>query len=188
MPSLRDIQSSAESGDIGSQCELAMLYAIGKEVHEDNREAAYWWSLAAEQGHAPSQFNLGNLYYRGKGVELDYARAAHWYRKAAEHAHEGFMGRMWEYCTVEESKTGIEAAIYSAFVNLGRCYANGHGVAKDDVEAYAYYNLGGIRSGPIGDIGRKNIAMLESKMTRAEISSSQTRTRELKAYYCKISF
>jgi TPR repeat protein len=182
MSSLRILLSSAESGDAGSQCDLAMKYAIGDEVAKDTRKAAFWWRKAAEQENAPSQFNLANLYYRGDGVERDYSQAFSWYRKAAEHGHLGFVIQFSERHTPRETNAGIIAAVNAAFINLGRCFSKGHGVAKDDVEAYAYYNLGGITS----EIGRDNIATLERRMTREEIAEGQRRTRQLKEYYCRI--
>ena len=158
---------------------------MGDGVEENEREATYWWTKAAEQGHAPSQFNLGNNYYSGTGVEKDYAQAARWFRKAAQHAHEGINIHLCDYHDTAEVKAGIIAAINAAFINLGRCYGKGHGVEKDYVEAYAYYNLGGI-GGFASEIGRENIDTLERRMSREEVQAGQRRTRELKAYYSKI--
>jgi TPR repeat protein len=162
-----------------------MMYFMGDGIEEDEREATYWWTKAAERGHAPSQFNLGNNYYRGRGVEKDYVQAAHWFRRAAQHAHDGILINICDYYDSTEVKTGIIAAINAAFINLGRCYGKGHGVEKDYVEAYAYYNLGGI-GGLASEIGRENIETLEGRMSRDEIYAGQRRTRELKAYYNKI--
>jgi hypothetical protein len=75
-------------------------------------------------------------------------------------------------------------AIRCSFINLGRSYGTGRGVEKDDVESYAYYNLGG----PADEVGRQNIATLERKLSREEIYAGQKRTKELKAYFDKVSF
>lgn len=58
---------------------------------------------------------------------------------------------------------------------LGDCYAGGNGVIKDEVEAYAYYNLAGI-SIPYAKV---QLAKLEARLSRAEISAGQVRSREL---------
>ena len=58
---------------------------------------------------------------------------------------------------------------------LADCYASGNGVIKDEVEAYAYYNLSGI-SIPYAKV---QLAKLEAKLSRAEISAGQLRSREL---------
>jgi len=48
-------------------------------------------------------------------------------------------------------------------------------VAKDFVEAYAYWNLAGITV----EDARTNLAILEKKMSRDEIASGQQRTKQL---------
>jgi TPR repeat protein len=58
---------------------------------------------------------------------------------------------------------------------LGVCYFNGYGVAKDEVEAYAYYNLAGITN----EIARKNLANLEQGMSPEIRIRGQQRTKEL---------
>lgn len=58
---------------------------------------------------------------------------------------------------------------------LADCYVSGNGVIKDEVEAYAYYNLAGIS---IPD-AKVQLAKLEAKLSRAEISAGQVRSREL---------
>ena len=114
-------------------------------------QAVSWYRKAVEQGNAQAQFNLGNSYADGEGVAKDQVQAVSWYRKAAEQ--------------------GLASAQY----NLGLCYADGEGVAKDEIEAYAYYNLAGITR----DVARKNLAILEKKMSRDEIASGQQRTKQL---------
>jgi hypothetical protein len=59
--------------------------------------------------------------------------------------------------------------------NLGVSYRYGYGVAKDEVEAYAYYNLAGITN----EIARKNLANLEEGMSSETRIRGQQRTKEL---------
>jgi TPR repeat protein len=84
-------------------------------------------------------------------VTKDEAEAVKWFRKAAE---QGFS---------------------FAQINLGHCYANGEGVAKDEVEAYAYWNLAAASNG----MARGNIASLERKLSRDEIAAGQRRSKEI---------
>ena len=65
------------------------MYADGRGVPEDAREAVHWYRLAAEQGFAAAQFNLGVMYTRGRGVPEDAREAVRWYRLAAEQGHAG---------------------------------------------------------------------------------------------------
>ncbi len=60
------------------------MYATGRDVQQDNTEAAKWLRKAAERGHADAQFNLGVMYNNGEGVPEDDIEAVKWYRKAAE--------------------------------------------------------------------------------------------------------
>ena len=60
-------------------------------------------------------------------------------------------------------------------VNLADCYARGVGVTKDEIEAYAYYNLAGITD----EDARKDLAILEKGMSPDVRLRGQQRTKEL---------
>ena len=118
---------------------LALRYAAGVGVPEDDAEAFRWYRLAAEEGHAEAQSVLGFKYANGVDVPEDDAEAARWYRLAAEQ--------------------GNTAAQF----NLGLMYYNGEGVPEGDAEAARWYrlaaeqgntaaqfNLGGMYAGGIG--------------------------------------
>ncbi|MCX6883110.1 MAG: hypothetical protein NTV12_11495 [Verrucomicrobia bacterium] len=76
-----------------------------------------------------------------------------WYRKAAEQNDAG------------------------AQVNLGVRYANGEGVTKDYVEGYMWFLLAGAQG---GEDAKKNIEIMERKMTREQIAEGQKLAREFK--------
>ena len=63
------------------------MYANGKGIPQDYREALKWYRLAADQGDADAQLNLGGMYARGEGVPQDYREALKWYRLAADQGH-----------------------------------------------------------------------------------------------------
>jgi TPR repeat protein len=52
------------------------MYANGKGVLKDAKQAASWYQKAAEQENAGAQYNLGNMYDFGKGVLKDAKQAA----------------------------------------------------------------------------------------------------------------
>ena len=116
-------------------------------------EAVKWYRKAAEQNHAEAQYNLGVCYSNGQGVAKDEVEAVKWYRKAAEQ--------------------NFAAAQY----NLGVCYYKGEGVAKDYVEAYKWLLLAA-RQGD--EDAKKNITMLESKLTPEQIAEGQKLARDFK--------
>ena len=63
------------------------MYADGKGVKQDHKEAVTSYRKAAEQGVANAQFNLGTMYSKGQGVKQDYTKAVTWYRKSAEQGY-----------------------------------------------------------------------------------------------------
>lgn len=146
-----DFKAKAEKSDREAQYKLGVCYAHGEGVAKDLMQAVLWYRKAADQGLALAQYNLGLCYARGEGVTMDLVQAAMWYSKAAGQ--------------------GVAYAQY----NLANLYHKGEGVAKDEIEAYAYWNLAGITD----EDARKNLAILENKMTREEVASGQKRTKEL---------
>ena len=63
------------------------MYAKGKGVPEDDREAVKWSRKAAEQGGASAQNNLSVMYQNGEGVPKDYVKAYAWWNLAAAQGH-----------------------------------------------------------------------------------------------------
>jgi hypothetical protein len=112
-----DILRAAERGDVHSQFNLGWMYAEGRGVPQNYKQAVYWYAKAAKQGDASAQFNLGMLYDKGEGVARDHKQAVYWYAKAAEQ--------------------GIAVAQY----NLGLMYDRGEGVIQDFKQAYLWFSL-----------------------------------------------
>ena len=108
---------AAELGDAVAQFRLGWMYANGKGVPQDDKEAVKWYQKSAEQGFSKAQYNLGLMYNKGKGVPRDYKEAVKWHRKAAE-----------------------QGLVVAQFF-LGLQYSLGHGVPEDMVSAYAWFNV-----------------------------------------------
>lgn len=68
----------ASSGDASSQFQLSLLYAAGKGVKVDSRQALYWLRQAATRGHPQAQSNLGVAFNMGRGVAQDPLKAYAW--------------------------------------------------------------------------------------------------------------
>jgi TPR repeat protein len=97
----------AERGIASSQFTLGWHYQSGKEVIQDDAEAAKWYVMAAEQGHPSAQCNLGMMIMEGRGMARDKTAALNWFRKAARQGHP------------------------LAYYNLGTAYFKGDGVPRD---------------------------------------------------------
>lgn len=88
-------------------------------------DARQWFEKAARGGSAYSQWRLGELLKEGTpaiperstAVAADPVAAVRWFFKAARQGHS------------------------RAFLELGRCYETGAGVARDPIEAYKWHAL-----------------------------------------------
>jgi len=115
----------AEKGNARAQCHVGLMYADGRGVPQDDKEAAAWYRRAADQGFGFAQHYLGLMYRDGRGVPQDDKEAVVWYRKAADQ--------------------GIGDAQYY----LGWMYEDGRGVPQDDKEAVAWYRKAANRGNAI---------------------------------------
>jgi TPR repeat protein len=144
-------KQKAEKGDPVAQHWVGFYYQLGMGVSKSFVQSMIWYRKSAAQGNPDGQYCLGCYYYNGEDISKDLPMAFSLFMKAAKQGHP------------------------SAQFSVGFCYANGEGTPKDDTEAYAYYNLAGATE----EFARKNLALLESKMTREEIVAGQKRTKEL---------
>ena len=63
----------------------------------------------------------------------------------------------------------VHLGIAGAQSNLGLMYEKGQGVEQDYVEAHKWFNIAGVNG---NDIGRKNMVIVEKKMTPSQIIAS----------------
>jgi len=127
----RIFRKYAEQGDAWAQCNLGIMYEVGKGVPQDYAEAVRWYRKAADQGLADAQFNLGRMFIRGDGVPEDHARAFKLYRRAAEQGlarAQSALGSMYSDINNDPLMNEINSAI------LGRPIKNGS-VPLDYVES-----------------------------------------------------
>ena len=147
---------AAEQGDAKAQYNLGVMYAKGKGVSKNAREAVKWFRLAAEQGYAAAQTGLGLMYAEGKGVSKNDREAAKWFRLAAE---QGFAKAQYNLALMYHSGEGVpknyreavkwvrlaaEQGLAEAQYNLGVVYGLGEGAIQDYQEAYIWYSLAAV--------------------------------------------
>jgi len=114
---ISELQRRAAAGDAEAERKLALAYASGNGISQNNQKAASWCRKAAEQGDAKAEAELGVMYLTGQGVKQDKAEAVKWFRKAA------FQGNA------------------EAMFNLGASYYTGDGINQDEEQAYAWFLL-----------------------------------------------
>lgn len=149
-------RKAANQGDARAQLNLGYMYQTGKDVPQDDAQAAAWFRKAAEQGNAEAEYVLGGLYYEGHGVARDLAQATSWYRKAADQGNA------------------------SAQVTLGVAYLTGEGVLQSYGESYFWIKLAA--GGTVPDVKPEDLAptldAIAIHLTPDELAQSQKRVRE----------
>lgn len=106
---------------------------------------------AARKGDPVAQNAFGLCYAKGKAVVKNEAVAVDWYRRSAGQGYG------------------------PAFVNLSDCYAQGVGVIKDQVEAYAYARL----ASQVGAAGPQRLVEMEGRLTPLEVVAGSQRALSL---------
>ncbi len=141
-------RKAAEQGYAPAQYRLGRCFHEGEGVKENAAEAVKWYRAAAEQGYADAQFYLGSCYVTGEGVEKDRKMAETWLRAAAgqEHIESTFTLGVCLSRWNPKSPEGIslirkaaEQGLPQAQSWLGRCYAEGRGVPKDNKLAIRWW-------------------------------------------------
>lgn len=83
---------------------------------------------------------------------------------------------------VSRYRMAAELGDARALYNLGSCYRDGAGVAKDESEAYACFSVvvaSESQNGFASGLARGALATLEKKMSESQIATGQRRANEL---------
>jgi localization factor PodJL len=147
------LRAAALSGDPAAAYEVAMRFAEGRGVTQNNEEAAHWLDRAAKLGLAPAQFRLGSLYEKGIGVKKNLATARDLYRAAADKGHakamhnlavlyaEGVDGAADYRTAAQWFRKAADRGITDSQYNLGILYARGIGLEQNFAESYKWFVL-----------------------------------------------
>ena len=120
---------------------------------------------AARKGDPVAQHAVGLCYAKGKAVVKDEAIAVDWYRRSA----------LTSRPTVDWYRRSAGQGYGPSFVNLSDCYAQGAGVTKDQVEAYAYARL----ASQVGAAGPQRLVEMEGRLTPGEVVAGSQRALSL---------
>jgi localization factor PodJL len=145
------LRAAAVAGDPTAAYEVAVRFAEGRAVAQNNKEAARWFEVAAKKGLAPAQFRLGTLYEKGLGVKKDLVMARDFYRAAAEKGHgkamhnlavlyaEGVDGKADYRTAAQWFRKAADRGVTDSEYNLAVLYARGVGVEQNFAEAYKWF-------------------------------------------------
>ncbi len=142
---------SADKGYAPAAFGVAILYAFGQGVAQDDAEGLRWTRKAAASGYGPALNQLGVAYEKGSGVAKDEAEAIRWYRKAVEKGNPHAMYSLGQRYldgdgVAKDAAEGLrlirraaETGEAGAINYVGYVYANGRGVTKDEAEGLRWY-------------------------------------------------
>jgi len=147
------LRAAALGGDPAAAYEVAIRFAEGRGVTQNDEEAARWFERAAKQGLAPAQFRLGVLYEKGIGVKKDLVLARDLYRAAAEKGNgkamhnlavlyaEGVNGPPDYGSAARWFRAAADHGLTDSQYNLAILYARGIGVEQNYTESYKWFVL-----------------------------------------------
>jgi len=156
---------------------LAVLYAEGQGVAQDQEKARELLEKAAFAGVALAMNTLGTRYYEGKLVPQDYKEAFYWFEKGAAAGmslsmgniallYEKGQGTRQDYVQARYwfEKAAAKGHVV-AMAKLGFYYTNGFGGPKDYGEARRWYEKA-IAAGNTDPIVRSNLQALVQRASR----------------------
>jgi hypothetical protein len=145
-------KAKALEGNAESQYRLALCYLEGDGTIKDVKLAFKWTSEAATKGHLAAQTLHGTALFYGIGVAANQEAGAAQTLKAAMLGDSGAQHNYANWCL------------------------DGKGVLKDEVEAYAFFNLAAISESHSKDMRD----FLDRKLSEPSRLAGQRRARELK--------
>jgi TPR repeat protein len=187
-------RKAAEQGLARAEYQLSMDYANGDGVKKpDLFEAAKWMRRAADQGLPEAELGIGLCYANGNGVHASSTEAIAWYRKAADKGYAAAAYELGNCCfegagTPKDIVEGVkwvrqaaEQGYPPAQNKLGLCYEQGTGLSKDYVEAYKWFSLAAAQDDALAPDIRVNLAKVEARLTKEQVSEAQRLAREFKS-------
>jgi uncharacterized protein len=123
-------ERAADQGQTEAMVMLGWMYGRGIGTPRNPEMATRWLARVEKNGRPEDLTRLGDMYVEGDGVPQDYVKAMQLYRLAAE-SREIYMDL---YGLPQAAKPDS-----LAMIGIGRMYAQGRGVPRDDSAAMSWY-------------------------------------------------
>ena len=157
------LDRAIQAGNIDAVNQLAAMYAEGRIVDKNPKQAFILYKKASEKGHVLATCNLGFCYMYGNGTEQNYEEAFKAFSKAASLDDGDAIVRLGDmymngwyvskdlsmaFCCYEKARRlairnlkdlGMQQVYSDTVYRLGNCYFEGIGVEKDVYMAIKYY-------------------------------------------------
>lgn len=106
--------SAAEKGDVNAMNNVALCYAAGRGIAQDEQLAFEWTKKAAEGGMPLAFFSLADRYLNARGTEKSLEQAEIWAKKAVE-VKNPFSPNAAKLLEVIENEKSYPAEVLEAF-------------------------------------------------------------------------
>lgn len=150
---VRNLMTTAQSGETAAQYLLALIYNEGRLVPRDDVASRRWMLKAAEQGYVAAQLGMGKMYLANArtGPIPNYGDADRWLRLAAIQgdaeaqfwlgaAYErGLFGAIDYREALKWLRKAVAQGLPDAQYSLGGMYEAGEGVPESDEVAARWY-------------------------------------------------
>ena len=138
-------RKAADNGHAMAQYETANSFLSGTGVSENPASALDYFTMAAKQDHAESTFVTGKLIYQGYGTDRNQQKGISIIMKASSL---GSSAATKTLPTLSVRKFNLLDCLQNAsegninsILDLGWNYFEGTNIGKNNVEAYAWFNL-----------------------------------------------
>jgi len=78
---------AAKAGNPKAQFDLAVMYATGRGVRKNEREAFHWFHKSARAGNIEAKYYMGISFEQGRGVRANPHLARYWFKQALQSGH-----------------------------------------------------------------------------------------------------
>jgi TPR repeat protein len=161
---------------------IGRIYENGNEAIDIDHKSAYsYYMKAANLGNVDAMTNLGILYEKGLGVSKNIEKAINWLKKAIDLEENAramnALGSIFYYGSddididyseaLKLFRKASEQGNVDATNNLGVCYEEGNGVAKNLERAKHFYKKASDRNHSCGTNNYGYIFLLEKKFDDA---------------------
>ena len=163
-------KQSAENGFVMAHYVLGKLYHLGESVAKDEVEAYAYFSLAS----ASVEEAKDNLLIIEKEMSPEVRMRGKQRYEALKKVIEANEAIIAAKKAADAKRAVAEKIAYTQFT-LGHYYGAGDNVAKDEVEAYAYFTLAGVWL----ENAKKMQARMETYLSSQQITAGKERSLEL---------
>ena len=168
---------AANQGEVAALRNIGYMYKAGQGVTQDFREAEKWLRLAADKGYAKAQLDLGRMY--DKEAERLYRLAAEQGDSDAQVELGWRLGGPVDIEAVKWFRMAAEQGDWLAQVLLGFMYEEGTTLQKNNILAYALYNISAANYPSEPNLAAESRDQLSLTMSAMATEFAQNLSREM---------